>query len=137
MNRPVSLKSLFAAAALLLGTLAIATTTYAQSDVQFSITLGSPGVYGQPAPLYAYPQPVYVQPAPVYSYAQPVYERPAPVYIYPRAPVYYQPAPVYSWGRKRHHHHDRDEDARGPWGDFDRDGTPNRYDRYPGNPNRR
>ncbi len=135
MNRFVSLKSL-ASAVLVLGTLAVTTTAHAHSDVQFSITLGTPGVYVQPAPAYEYPWPVYVQPAPVYAYPQPVYERPTPVYVYPR-PVYVQPAPVYGWGHRRHHHHGRHENAQDPWGDYDRDGSPNRYDRFPGNPDRR
>ena len=149
MNRFVSLKSL-ATAVLMLGTLAAATTGHAQSDVQFSITLGTPGYYEQPAPVYAYPRPMYEQPAPVYAYPRPVYEQPAPVYTYPRSvyeqfgPVYtyprslyVQPAPVYGWGRQRHDHHGRHNNAQGPWGDYDRDGTPNRNDRFPGNPNRR
>lgn len=135
MNRIAILKS-FAAAALALGTLAAATSAHAQSDVHFSITLGSPGFYVQPSRVYAYPRPVYEQPTPVYAYPQPVYRQPAPVYVYPQ-PVYEQPTPVYGWGHRRHHHHGRDENAQGPWGDYDRDGTPNRYDRFPGNPNRR
>lgn len=52
----------------------------------------------------------YVQPAPVY--------RPAPVYVQP-APVYVQPAPIYYRGGPN-----------GAWGDRDRDGVPNVYDRY-------
>ena len=127
MNRIVILKSL-ATAALALGTLAAATTAHARDDVQFSITLGTPGVYVQPAPVYAHPRPVYVQPRPIY--AQPISS-----YVYPR-PVYYtQPAPVYGgWGHQRHHH-GRDMNKRGPRGDYDHDGIPNRYDRFPGNPN--
>lgn len=83
-----------AAAALVLGGLAAASTAQARSDVHFSIGLNLPGVYAQPAPVY-YPSPYYVRPA----------------------PVYVQPAPVYYGGR-------------GPWGDRDRDGVPNAYDRY-------
>lgn len=131
MNRIVILKSL-ATAALALGTLAAATTAHARDDVQFSITLGTPGVYVQPAPVYAHPRPVYVQPRPIY--AQPISS-----YVYPR-PVYYtQPAPVYGgWGHQRQrHHHGRDMNNRGPMRDYDHDGIPNRYDRFPGNPNRR
>lgn len=135
MNRFASLKSL-AAVVLVLGTLATTTTAHAQSDVQFSITLGTPGVYVQPAPVYAYPRPVYVQPAPVYAYPRPVYVQPAPVYAYPQ-PVYEQPAPMYGWGHQRHYNHGRHENAQGAWGDYDRDGTPNRFDRFPANPNRR
>jgi hypothetical protein len=53
--------------------------------------------------------PVYVQPAPVYVQPRPYYVQPATVYV--------QPAPVYSYGG-------------GAWGDRDRDGVPNIYDRY-------
>lgn len=128
MNRLVSLK-VFAAAALVLGAFGAATSAHARSDVQFSITLGTPGIYVQPAPVYAHPRPVYVQPAPVYMHPRPVYVHPAPVYV--------RPAPVYGWGYQRHHHHGRHVNAHGPRGDFDRDGVPNRVDRFPGNPNRR
>ena len=129
MNRIAILKSL-AAAALALGTLVTTTTAHARDDVQFSLTLGTPGFQAQSAPAYAYPRHHHVQPAPVYV-------QPRPVYVQPR-PVYVQPAPVYGWGHQRHHQHRGDHwNARGPRGDFDRDGTPNRYDRYPGNPNRR
>jgi len=70
-------------------------------DVQWSVTIGGPiGVYQ--------PQPVYVQRAPVYVEAQPVYVAPQPVY---RPYVAY---PAY---------------RRAGWGDADRDGIPNRYDR--------
>ena len=55
--------------------------------------------YVQPAPVYAQPRPVYVQPQPVYVQPQPIYER---RYVAER---------------------------RGPWGDWDRDGVPNIYDR--------
>lgn len=133
MNRLVSLKAV-AAMALVLGTFGAASTAHARSDVQFSITLQSPGLYVQPAP-------VYVQPAPVYTYPRPVYLQPAPIYNPPSRIVYVQPAPVYvqppyrhGWG---HHHHGQKAHARGPWGDYDRDGTPNRVDRFPADPYRR
>lgn len=141
MTRIVSLKSL-AAVALVLGTLATNATAQAQSDVQFSITLGSPG-YMQPAPRYAYPRhvyvqptPVYVQPAPPYAYPRQVYEQRTPVYVYPRH-VYAQPTPVHGWRHQRRNHHDRHENGRGPWGDYDRDGVPNHHDYFPRNPYRR
>jgi len=89
-----------AAAAVVLGGFAAVSAAHARSDVQFSIGLNVPGVYVQPAP-------VYVRPAPVYA-------RPAPVYVQP-APVYVQSAPVYYGGA---------------WGDRDRDGVPNVYDRH-------
>lgn len=135
MNRIVNLKTL-AAAALALGTLAAATTAQARDDVQFSVTLGNPGVYVQPITAYGYARPAYVQPTPIYMLPRPVYVQPQSIYVRPR-PVYVQPAPTYGWGHQRHNHHGRNEYAQGSWGDYDRDGIPNRYDRFPGNPNRR
>jgi hypothetical protein len=134
MNRIVNLKS-FAAAALALGTLFAATAAHARNDVQFSVTVGTPGVYVQPAPVYVRPQPVYVRPAPVYVQPRPVYVQPVSVYTQFR-PVYEQPAPVYGWGHQRYNHQRRDMNVYGPRGDLDRDGIPNRYDRFPRNPNR-
>lgn len=117
-----------AAAALVLGGLAAASTAHARSDVHFSIGVNLPGVYAQPAPVYYPSAPsYYVQPAPVYV-------QPAPVYYGGRGP----------WGdrdrdgvpnaydRYDNRHHGRHH--RGPRADADRDGVPNRYDRYPGNP---
>jgi hypothetical protein len=49
------------------------------------------------------------------------YVQPAPVYVQPQ-PVYVQPQTL-SWG------HDRRYDRSGPFGDWDRDGIPNRFDR--------
>jgi len=111
MNRILSAKPLFAAA-LAIGTLAAASAAHARSDVHFSIGIGAPIGYVQPAPVYVQPAPVYVQP-------RPVWVQPAPVY-------YERP---HHW-RQRHHRN-------GAWGDYDRDGVPNRYDRAPGNPYRR
>lgn len=86
------------------------------------------------------------------------YVQPAPVYVQPQ-PVYVQPQYGYAWGHRgwdrRGPYGDRDRDgianvydrdnyrqyprrhARGPWGDYDRDGVPNRVDHFPGNPYRR
>lgn len=143
MNRITFFKS-FAAAALALGTLAAATTAHAGNDVQFSVTLGNPGIHVQSAPVYAQPRPVYVQHRPVYVQPAPVYVQPRPLYVKP-APVYVQPRPIYvqpvhyaqGWGHQRNYKHGYHENAHGHKGDFDRDGIPNRYDRFPGNPNRR
>jgi hypothetical protein len=49
------------------------------------------------------------------------YVQPAPVYVQPR-PVYVQPQTVY-------YGHDRRYERSGPFGDWDRDGIPNRFDR--------
>jgi len=107
MNRLFSAKPLLAAA-IAIGALGAATAAQARSDVVFSIGINAPLGYVQPAP-------VYVQPAPVYYQSQPVY------YQYQTQPVYYV-------------NHHRAHNRRGAWGDADRDGVPNRYDRAPGNP---
>lgn len=128
MNRLVSPKTI-AAVALVLGTFGAASTAQARSDVQFSITFQTPGVYVQPAPVYVHPRPVYVQPAPVYT-------RPQPIYYAPPSTVYVYPYYGHDKGHRQHRGHKGQNQVRGPWGDFDRDGTPNRYDSFPGNPNR-
>ena len=83
--------------------LAIASSAHARTDVMVSI--------GVPGPVYVQPRPVYVQP-------QPVYVAPQPLYAAPRV-VYHEPAHVQYRGRGRG----------GEWGDSDRDGVPNVYDR--------
>ena len=55
-------------------------------------------------------------PAPVYVQPRPVYVQPQPVYVQPRV-LYHEPAHVHYRGRG------------GSWGDSDRDGVPNIYDR--------
>lgn len=132
-----------AAAALALGAFGAATAAHAGRG-EWHVTVGV-----QPASSY------YVQPAPVYVQPRPVYTQPRPVYTQPR-PVHVQPAPYgYSrndgWNDRRWQRHgpygDRDRDgiadvyergsprhpdrARGygPYGDFDRDGIRNRRDR--------
>lgn len=80
--------------------------------------------------------------------------QPAPVYVQP-APVAVQPRVVHAaqrpyqargpWGdadrdgvpNRYDRHDDRHVAYRGGWGDADRDGVPNRYDRAPNNPYRR
>ena len=104
MNRLLSAKPLLAAA-VALGALAAGSAAHARSDVFFSIGINAPVGYVQPASVYVQPAPVYVQPR--------------PVYVQPR-PVYVQPQPVYYGGHRG---------RGGAWGDGDRDGVPNRYDR--------
>lgn len=103
MKRPASTKTL-AAAILALGALFAASAAQARSEVYFSVGVhGVPGGYVQPAPVYVQPQPVYVAPRHVYT-------QPYPVYV---------PAPRhYGYGQYR-----------GPYGDYDRDGIANVYDR--------
>jgi hypothetical protein len=122
MNRLVSLKTLLAAT-VAFGALAAASAAHARTDVYLSL--------GVPAPVYVEPQPVYVQPQPVYVQPQPVYVQPQSFYVQPSG-YYVQPQTVYYGGYGHRHGHHR----RGPWGDADRDGVPNRYDRAPGNPYR-
>ncbi len=117
MTRFFSARSI-AAAAVVLGAFGAATAAHARSDVVFSIGVQVPGAYG-----YVQPEPVYVQPQ--------------SVYVAPRQ-VYVQPQYQYGWDDRdgwRHHRQHR-ASFRGPWGDYDRDGVPNRYDRAPANPYR-
>ena len=82
--------------------------------------------------------------APV-GYVQPatVYVQPAPVYYGNTYPTYYRNG---AWGDADRdgipniydrYNNNRHHGARGPNGDADRDGVPNRYDREPNNPYRR
>ena len=95
-------------AAAAFGLLALGASSAAQAgaDVHFSI--------GIPAPVYVAPAPVYVQPRPVYVQPQPVYVQPG----------YHHGHRGHHWRHAQHHGHR---------GDMDRDGVPNRYDRFPGN----
>ena len=99
MKRLFSARS-FAAAALAFGAVGVASAAHARSDVFLSIGVNAPYGYVQPAPVYVEPQPVYVQPR----------------------SVYVQPQRVY-------YGHDRRIDRSGPYGDSDRDGIRNRFDR--------
>ena len=72
--------------------LSAAASVFARPNVDVSIGIGQPGVYGRidignyPAPAVVYPQPLVVAPTPVAVYRQPIY-----VYV----PVPYQQ----NWGR--------------------------------------
>ena len=99
MNRFFSARTL-AAAALALGAVGAASVAHARSDVFLSIGVNAPFGYVEPAPVYVAPQPVYVQPR----------------------PVYVQPQTIY-------YGHDRRWERRGAYGDWDRDGIANVYDR--------
>jgi hypothetical protein len=94
------------ATAIALGAVAAASVAHARSDVVFSVGVNVPGGYVQPAPVYVQPAPVYVQP-------RPVYVQPQPIYVQPRA--YYG--------------HSYPVQRSGPYGDWDRDGVANRFDR--------
>jgi hypothetical protein len=101
MKRLFSAKSLVVAA-VALGAIGMASAAHAGTDIVFSIGVNAPYGYVRPAPVYVQPQPVYVQPR----------------------PVYVQPRTVY-FG------HDRRWERRGPYGDRDHDGIPNRFDLDP------
>jgi hypothetical protein len=119
MKRLISAKPLVAAA-IALGAIGAASVAHARSDVHWSIAIQAPLGYVEPAPVYVQPQPVYVQPQPIY------YGR-----GYDRG--YY----VEDYDRDHRRHWRQGQNRRGPWGDYDRDGVANRYDRFPGNPYRR
>lgn len=71
---------------------------------------------------------VYLQVGPPVGYAQPVYVQPAPVYVRP-APVYVQPQYGYVAPARHGYHRHGGRGHYGPWGDADRDGIRNQYDR--------
>ncbi|MBP6894863.1 MULTISPECIES: hypothetical protein [Pseudacidovorax] len=101
----------FSAGALALAGLAVPALAQASGpSIQAQVYLGGP----PPAPAYV---PV-----------------PAPVYYPPPPRHYYGPPPRY-YGPPPHHYHRPPHHRRG-WGDADRDGVPNRYDRRPHNPYR-
>jgi hypothetical protein len=62
------------------------------------------------------------------GFASPAYVAPAPVYVQPE-PVYVQPRPVYVQPSVTYYGYNRYVERRGPYGDWDRDGIPNRFDR--------
>jgi|APDOM4702015248_1054824.scaffolds.fasta_scaffold18660_2 hypothetical protein len=99
-----------AAAMAFAGVLVAGVAQAREPDVQWSVTISSPGV--------AYPVPPVLVPVPVYQSRVPVYQAPVPLYQVP-VPVYRRPVPVYAPARYR---------APTPW-DRDGDGIPNRYDR--------
>ena len=126
----------FAAAALALGAVGVASVAHAGTDVIFSIGLNAPYGYG------------YVQPARVYVAPQPVYVQPRSVYVQPQR-AYYGHERRWerngAWGdsdrdgirnrfdRDSRYQDQRVAERRGAWGDSDRDGVANRFDRAPNN----
>ncbi len=127
----------FAAAALALGAVGVASVAHARSDVMLSIGVNAPYGYVQPAPVYVAPQPVYVQPRSVYVQPQAMYyrhdrriDRSGPYGDSDRDGI----ANVYD--RDSRYYDARLAQRHGGRGDADRDGVPNRYDRAPNNPYR-
>lgn len=130
MIRLVSLKAA-AAVLVVFGAFGAASSAQAGGAEQFGFNPQTPGHYVPARPVYMQPPAVYVQPNNTYPHG---HMQPAPVYVRP-APAYVQPRDGHDWGNRwGHGHHGY---ARGPWGDYDRDGVPNRYDRFPDNPYRR
>jgi hypothetical protein len=116
------------AAALVLGSLGVASAAHARSDVFFSVGVQAPGVYVEPAPVYVQPRPVYIAPSSAYIDSR-------PVYVTPR--VEYRDAGEWR-GRQgwRHWEERRHVRVNAAYGDRDHDGVANRFDRFPGNPYR-
>jgi len=81
--------------------LVIAAPLSSAHGVNWSLSIGSPGIYMPPPVAYVPPPPV------VYVESEPVYVRPRAVYVQP-APVVVYSHPYYE-GRhwKREHHHGR------------------------------
>jgi hypothetical protein len=94
----------------------------ARTDV--SLSIGVPGLFLQPGP-------VYVQEPPVYVRSRPVYEQPRPYY---GEREYRRDWREREWRDDRGPRHDRGRYSHRR--DNDGDGVPNRYDRRPNNPYR-
>jgi hypothetical protein len=139
MNRLFSAKS-FLVAAVALGAVGAASAAHARTDVMVNIDLGTPA--------YVAPAPMYVQPRPVYAPSRPVYVEPAfGYYGHERQNRYVQRTGAWgdqdrdgvpnAYDRDSRFYNPRMAHRRGAWGDADRDGVPNRFDHAPANPYRR
>jgi hypothetical protein len=144
MKRLFSARPL-AAAAIAFGAIGAASVAHARSDVFLSI--GIPGGYVQPAPVYVQPQPIYVQPRSYYVEPQPIYYgQPQPIYYGQQYGHVRRHGPygdadrdgiANRWDRDYSGRHGRHEQRVGAYGDRDGDGVANRHDRFPENPYRR
>ena len=133
--------------------LAGAAIAAAPASAAVSVAIGEPGFFGRidiggaPPPQVVYSQPVVIEQSPYAAQRAPVYLRvPANEqrdwrrhcgrYGACGQPVYFVQD---TWYHNVYAPHYRQQHARGgrPYGDRDRDGIPNRYDRQPDNPNRR
>ncbi|MBA2961761.1 MULTISPECIES: hypothetical protein [Ramlibacter] len=131
MHSILSAKSLLAAA-IALGSLAAVTGAHAQgpSNGFVSVTVGTPVRQVQPVAVHVEPTRAYIPSGPVHG--QPRYVQAPERRDHVRGP----------WGdtdrdgipNRYDRHDDRRVAATGPWGDADRDGVLNRYDRAPYNP---
>ena len=94
----------------------VAGAAQAGSNIQWSIGINAPPVATVISNGYGYDYGYYA-PAPVYAYPPAVVYSPAPRAYYPPQVVYERPVPIYYHGQRR-------------MSDRDRDGIPDRYDRY-------
>lgn len=126
-----------AAAAVVLGAFGAATAAHARTDVFLNIGVPITGAYVQPAPVYVQPQPVYV--APRLVQVQPHYGHARQAGWDRRGPYgdRDRDGVINLYDRHDDRRHVRHVQVRGPWGDADHDGVANRFDRFPGNPYRR
>ena len=96
----------------------VAGAAQAGSNIQWSIGINAPPVATVISNGYGYGYgDGYHAPAPVYAYPPAVVYSPAPRAYYPPQVVYERPVPIYYHGQRR-------------MSDRDRDGIPDRYDRY-------
>jgi hypothetical protein len=116
-------KLIVSAALTLAGALNAGMAQAGTPQLQWSITIGSPGYVLQPAPAYVRPLPVYMPPVPVYVPPMPVRVKPVPVY--PRG-TYWRPT---RWDRDGDGIPNRHDRLYNPRWDRDGDRVPNRYDR--------
>jgi hypothetical protein len=103
MNR-FSCTKTFVATALALAAALAGSAAHARTDVRLVVAVNTPQGAAQPTSVFVQHRP-YGQPAPVYTQPQPV-----------------------PWGHDRDRF-DRNDRRFGPFGDADRDGVPNAYDR--------
>jgi hypothetical protein len=138
-----------AAIALTLGAFAAASSAHARSDVTFSVGVQVPGLYVQAAPAHVQPRPIY-RPAPGHHgrfdegqrHGRPNWQGRSPYGDRDGiANVFERGGPRHQWQQSRLYgpYGDLDRDGiRNRWDrDVDGDGVRNRFDRVPTNPNRR
>jgi hypothetical protein len=93
-------------------------------QLQWSLTIGSPGYVLQPAPVVVRPLPVYLPPVLVYLPPAPVRLQPVPVYP---PGTYWRPT---RWDRDGDGIPNRHDRLYNPRWDRDGDRLPHRYDRH-------
>ena len=118
-----NLAKVMAATALLIAVAGVAPSARAD-NVQWSLSVGSPGVIigmtnARPLPIFVQPQPFYGQAAPVFMHPGLIYAQQVPIYVQPQA-VYQQGWAVQGRGYGMGQRHDRRfghrDQGRGPAG---------------------